>query len=484
VSSEPDICYRAVCARDERFDGVFFVGVKTTGIYCRPVCRARTPARERCVYYRRAAEAERDGFRACFRCRPELAPGSAPQDSVPRLVREALMRIEGGFLDEASVAELASELGVTARHLRRAMEAELGVTPVELAQSRRLALAKQLLWDTSLPLTEIAFASGFSSVRRFNALFQAKNGRPPSALRREPSSGKAGGAIALRLDYRPPFDWDALLAFLAERAVSGVEHVEGAAYSCAVHCGGQAGWVRVTREPARNALRAEVAPSLTGALRPLVAGLRALFDLDAHPQVIADCLGGDPLLSALVRRRPGLRVPGAFDGFQMAVRAILGQQVSVRAATTLSGRLAQRFGVRLDTPVPGIHHLFPSAAALARATEVDVAQIGLPAARAGAIVALSRAVARGAIRLERGADPEAAVAAVKELPGIGPWTAHYLAMRVFGFPDAFPESDLGIRKALGVRTGRAARERAAAFRPWRAYAVMHLWTSLSERALE
>ena len=481
---DSETCYRALCARDERFDGLFFVAVRTTGIYCRPVCRARTPGRDRCVFYRSAAEADRDGFRACFRCRPELSPGGAPQDSVPRLVRAALAHIEGGFLDEGSVDDLARVLGVTGRHLRRAMEAELGVAPVELAQSRRLALAKQLLQDSSLPLTEIAFASGFGSVRRFNALFAARFGRPPSALRRTMGEAEAGAAVTLRLDYRPPLDWEALLGFLAARAIEGVEVVQGGAYARSVSVGERTGWLRVTRAPQHNALRVEVAPTLAGGLGPLLGTLRALFDLDAHPQLIAESLGRDPLLAPLVARHPGLRVPGAFDGFEAAVRAILGQQVSVRAATTLSGRLAKRFGQALETPIDGVTHLFPSAAVLAEAPLEAIVQIGLPAARARSIQALAQARARGEIRLERGEDPEAAAAALVALPGIGPWTAQYLGMRVHRYPDAFPASDLGVYKALGVKTARAAEERAAAFRPWRAYAVMFLWQGLAEGVIE
>ncbi|MDC3962628.1 DNA-3-methyladenine glycosylase 2 [Polyangium jinanense] len=481
---DAETCYRALCARDERFDGLFFVAVQTTGIYCRPVCRARTPARDRCVFYRYAAEADRDGFRACFRCRPELSPGGAPQDSVPRLVRAALARIEGGFLDEGSVDDLGRVLGVTGRHLRRAMEAELGVAPVELAQSRRLALAKQLLQDSSLPLTEIAFASGFGSVRRFNALFSARFGRPPSALRRALGEAEAGAAITLRLDYRPPLDWDALLTFLADRAIAGVEAVQGGVYARSVRLGERIGWVRVMPAPQKNALRVEVAPELAGALGLLLGRLRALFDLDAHPQLIAEALSRDPLLAPLVARHPGLRVPGAFDGFEAAVRAILGQQVSVRAATTLGGRIAKRFGTALDTPIAGVTHLFPPASVLAEAPLSDIIQIGLPASRAGSIQALARAVTQGDVRLERGEDPEAAAAALVALPGIGAWTAQYLGMRVYRFPDAFPASDLGVRKALRVKSTREAEERAAAFRPWRAYAVIHLWQGLSEGAFK
>ncbi|MDI1437502.1 AlkA N-terminal domain-containing protein [Polyangium sorediatum] len=481
---DAETCYRALCARDERFDGLFFVAVRTTGIYCRPVCRARTPGRDRCVFYRYAAEADRDGFRACFRCRPELSPGGAPQDSVPRLVRAALARIEGGFLDEGSVDDLGRALGVTGRHLRRAMEAELGVAPVELAQSRRLALAKQLLQDSSLPLTEIAFASGFGSVRRFNALFSARFGRPPSALRRALGEAEAGAAITLRLDYRPPLDWDALLTFLAARAIAGVESVEGGVYARSVQLGERTGWLRVMHPPQKNALRVEVAPELAGALGPLLGRLRALFDLDAHPLLIAESLCRDPLLAPLVARHPGLRVPGAFDGFEAAVRAILGQQVSVRAATTLGGRIAKRFGTALDTPIAGVTHLFPPASLLAEAPLSDITQIGLPAARALSIQALARAVTQGEVRFERGEDPEATAAALVALPGIGAWTAHYLGMRVYRFPDAFPASDLGVRKALRVKSTREAEARAEAFRPWRSYAVLHLWQGLSEGAFE
>ncbi|APR81474.1 ADA regulatory protein [Minicystis rosea] len=478
-----DTCYRALCARDERFDGLFFVAVRTTGIYCRPVCRARTPGRARCVFYRHAAEAERDGFRACFRCRPELSPGGAPDDAIPRLVRAALARIEGGFLDEGSVDDLGRALGVTGRHLRRALEAELGLTPVALAQSRRLGLAKQLLQDTSLSLTEIAYASGFSSVRRFNALFAERFGRAPSALRRAAGEATPGGAITLRLDYRPPLDWRALLSFLGDRAIAGVERIEEDAYLRAVRIGDRTGWARVTAAPDRHALFAEIAPSLTGAIGPLLGRLRALFDLDAHPRPIAEALGRDPLLAPLVARRPGLRVPGAFDGFESAVRAILGQQVSVRAATTLSGRMAERFGAALPDPIPGITHVFPSAEVLAEVPLDAIAKIGLPAARAEAIRTLARAVAEGTVRLSPGDDPATTEASLLALPGIGAWTAQYLGMRVLRWPDAFPAADLGIRKALGVSTARAAEARAASFRPWRAYAVLHLWQSLSEGGL-
>ncbi|HEX2570054.1 MAG TPA: AlkA N-terminal domain-containing protein [Polyangia bacterium] len=483
VSLDADTCYRALCARDGRFDGVFFVAVKTTGIYCRPVCRARTPAPDRCVFYRTPVEAERDGFRACFRCRPELAPGNGPVDSVPRLVEQAVARIDAGFLNEGSLDELAEALGVTGRHLRRAIRTELGVSPVALAQSRRLALAKQLLQDTALPLAEVAFASGFASVRRFNALFQARFGRPPSALRREHAADGAPAALVLRLDYRAPLDWDALLGFLAGRAIPGAEEVATGIYRRTVRLAGASGWIEVQRDPSpQETLRATVSLSLASVLMQVVARLRGLFDLDAHPAAICAHLARDPALAPLLERHPGLRVPGAFDGFETAVRGILGQQVSVRAATTLSGRLIERFGEPLETPHPGLRRLFPRPDVLARASEDDVAGLGMPGARARTVIALARAVAGSELRLDRvgRAGPTDVVRErLQALPGVGDWTAQYIAMRVLGWPDAFPASDLGLRHALGGLSAREIERQAEPWRPWRAYAAMHLWTSLT-----
>ena len=479
---ETETCYRALTARDRRFDGLFFVGVSTTGIYCRPVCTARTPRRERCAFYRTAAEAEHAGFRACLLCRPELAPGSAPVDSVPRLVAAAVARIEGGCLNESSLEDLAAELGVTSRHLRRAMETELGVSPVELAQSRRLALAKQLLQDTTLPLAEVAFASGFQSVRRFNALFQERFGRPPSELRRASDEPVGARSLVLRLDYRPPLEWEQLLSFLRGRAIPGVEHAGEAEYRRTVRLGGRTGWLSVRKDPKRPALLAEVSLSLAGVLMQVAARLRALFDLDAQPEVIAECLGRDALLAKHVQAHPGLRVLGAFEPFELAVRAILGQQVTVRAATTLSGRLVARFGEPVDSPHAEVSRLFPLPETLAAASEDDVAALGMPGARARSLLGVARAVADGAVRLDRHADVDETMAALEALPGIGAWTAHYVAMRALRWPDAFPASDLGIRKALGGVTAKEAGARAEAWRPWRSYAAIHLWTSLSEGA--
>jgi len=476
-----DARYAALLTRDPRFDGVFFVGVSTTGIYCRPICPARTPGRARCTFYRTPAQAEAAGFRACFRCRPELAPGSSELgsvDAVDALVQAAARKITEGALNEASVDDLAAELGVSARHLRRATEARLGVSPVELAQTRRLALAKQLLQDTALPLTEIAFAAGFGSVRRFNAAFIETMGKAPSLLRRaHVEVAPPAEALELRLDYRPPYAWDELLAFLRARAVPGVERVDRDSYRRNVRLGEHRGAIAVRQASRRDALVLSVAPSLLPALMPLVAHVRRMFDLDARPDVIARVLGADRTLGPLVRARPGLRLPGAIDPFEASVRALLGQQVSVAAATTLAGRFATAFG-QTYAGGDGLERVFPTAAEVARLSPEAIAAIGLPGARAAAMHGFARAIVSGALSLGAGElDPfvEQAVA----LPGIGPWTAHYLAMRALHLPDAFPASDLGIKKALSA-TPRAAEERAAAWRPFRSYAVMHLWTSLGD----
>ena len=326
----------------------------------------------------------------------------------------------------------------------------------------------------------IAFASGFQSVRRFNALFQERFGRPPSALRRASDEPVGARSLVLRLDYRPPLDWEQLLRFLRGRAIPGVEHAGDAEYRRTVRLGGRTGWLSVRKDPKRPALLAEVSLSLAGVLMQVAARLRALFDLDAQPEVIAECLGRDALLAKYVQAHPGLRVLGAFEPFELVVRAILGQQVSVRAATTLSGRLVARFGEPVGSPYAETSRLFPLPETLAAATEGDVAALGMPGARARSLLAVARAVVEGSVRLDRHADVDGTMAALEALPGIGAWTAHYVAMRALRWPDAFPASDLGIRKALGNVTAKEAGARAEAWRPWRSYAAIHLWTSLSE----
>jgi AraC family transcriptional regulator of adaptative response / DNA-3-methyladenine glycosylase II len=484
-----DARYDALITRDPRFDGVFFVGVSTTVIYCRPICPARTPGRTRCSFYPTPVQAEAAGYRACFRCRPELAPGSADLgsvDAIDSLVVRMTQRIGEGALNDGSVDDLAAELGVTARHLRRASEAKLGVAPIELAMSRRLALAKQLIQDTALPITQVAFAAGFRSVRRFNAAFGQRMGSAPTKLRRSEvartGEARPGQRLTLRLEYRAPYDWAQVIGFLRVRAIPGVELVTDDTYRRIVHIDGACGTIEVKPWPDRSALRLAIAPSLIPVLMPLVARVRRLFDLDARPDAIQRVLGREPVLRALVARKPGLRVPGAIDPFEASVRALLGQQVSVAAATTFAGRFAAAFGTPL---APGIEDdrpaalvvRFPTAAEIARRTPAEIAKIGLPGARAFALHALATAITTGKIRLEGVTDLDRFVADMVELPGIGPWTAHYLAMRALHLPDAFPAADLGVKKALGG-TPHEAEARAEAWRPFRSYAVMHLWMSL------
>lgn len=474
---DADHCYEAIRARDSRFDGVFFVGVSTTGIYCRPVCTVRTPGRDRCTFYPNAARAEAAGYRPCLRCRPELAPGSAPMDAVRRVSNLAVARIEAGGLADAGIEDLAAEFSLSSRQLRRVVEREYGVTPVELAQTRRLLLAKQLLTDTQLRMADIAFASGFQSVRRFNHLFRTRYGLNPRALRRRQPI--AGDAIALKLGYRPPLAWPALAGFLTTRGAICTERLEQGRYLRTVRIGEHSGWIAVAPDATQNVLQVELAPALLPSLTPLLARLRRLFDLDANPGVIEAHLARDKRLAPFIKAAPGLRIPGTLNGFELALRAVLGQQITVKAATTVFGRFAQFFGEALETPYEGLDRTAPSAEALADARLQQIIERGLTRKRAETVQALARAVADGRLKLEPAANPDNAVAALDELPGIGPWTIQYISMRALGNPDAFPDSDLGLLKAL--RLSQPAKLAAAAerWRPWRAYAAVHLWHSYS-----
>ncbi len=475
---DAETCFRALAARDRRFDGLFFVGVTTTRIYCRPICTARTPGRDRCRFFADAAAAERAGFRPCLRCRPELAPGQAPVDAVGRIARIAAARIEAGALnDGGSVERLAREMGLSARHLRRAVCSEFGVSPIELAQTRRLLLAKQLLTETELSMTRVAFASGFESVRRFNALFRSHYRLTPGDLRRSRVKSRAHDALRLTLAYRPPLAWDALIGFLANRTTAGVERVDGRAYLRTAAVGESRGWLRVEPIDGRDALAVELAPSLLPSLADVLARVKGLFDLAARPDAIAAHLSGNPLMAGTVDRLPGLRVPGAFDGFELTVRTILGQRISVRAATTLAGRLAARFGEPIETPFADLDRLGPSVERLADADPRDLATLGITAPRAAAIVAIARAAASGRLELQPGKDPEAAIDDLRQYPGLGDWTAQYIAMRALRWPDAFPAGDLGLLRAAGVDSPRRLRDTAEAWRPWRSYAAMYLWTN-------
>jgi AraC family transcriptional regulator of adaptative response / DNA-3-methyladenine glycosylase II len=477
-----DICYRALITRDARFDGVFFVGVKTTRIYCRPVCTARTPHKVNCRFFASAAAAELLGFRPCLRCRPELAPGHSPVDAVGRVARGAARRIEAGALNNGnSVEDLAGEFGLCSRQLRRAMRQELGVSPIQWAQTHRLLLAKQLLTETGLPMIEVALASGFESVRRFNALFKSHYRLEPRRFRKARVAPLQEEPIRLRLTYRPPIAWNELLRFLADRAIEGVELVSGDCYARTVAIGAHRGWLSVAPGKAPNTLLVEFSVSLGNVLAPLLARLRHLFDLGARPDVIASHLADDRTIGPAVRRCPGLRVPGALSGFDLAWRAVLGQRISVRAATALARRVTAEFGAPIETPQPRLNRLAPEPDALAAARACAITRLGISRAGTQAIQSLASAVAAGRLRLEPGADPSSTIEQLLDLRGIGRWTAEYIAMRALGWPDAFPEGDLGLRRALGDVRPAGLRAIAERWRPWRAYAVMHVWNGLVSR---
>ena len=496
LALQTDACQRAVVARDARFDGLIFVGITTTRVYCRPVCPARVSYPDRRRFFDSAAAAERAGFRPCLRCRPELAPGRALMDAVPRLARVAAHRIEAGALNGHGVADLAGELGVSERHLRRALERELGVSPVELAQTHRLLLAKRLLADTALPVTRIAFASGFQSLRRFNSLFRERYRMSPSALRRGPRNGTRPGTEArpaledpaspslvhLTVAYRAPFAWDVLAALLRREAIPGVETFHGGRYLRTVALAGHSGVVAVGNaasesagRSARSHLDVEVSPSLLPALMPLLARLRQHFDLDAEPAVVDACLtqGG---LGALVKRHPGIRVPGAFDGFEVALGALVrGSDRAAGGRGDLLRRIVAEFGEPVDTGVAGLERMAPDAARVAEAGASRLMALGLPRRRAESLAALAGEVACGALRLEPGSDVESIRRALRDIAGIGDRLATTLVMRALYWPDAFPASDAVLQRAAGVSSAAALRERAEAWRPWRAYAAMHLW---------
>lgn len=474
--------YSALSARDARFDGVFFIGVTSTGIYCRPICPARTPKRANCRFFKTPQEAEQDGFRPCLRCRPELAPGSAPVDDAQRIAQLIVQRLEEGDLDEAPGLEaIAGQFDLSSRQIRRIVRKQLGVPPIQLLLTRRLLLAKQLLTETSLPITEAAFASGFSSLRRFNDAFNARYGMAPTRLRRKATEGAAAivehQTSTLQLSHRPPYDWKGMLAFLAARALNGIEYVTDSEYARTVQIGAATGWIRVSQSPTKDALSVEFAHSLTPVLPALLHRVRALFDLDARPDLIGTHLGKDARLKLAIKANPGLRVPGAFNGFEIGMRAILGQQVTVRAATTIAGRLVEAFGEPCVTPFAELNRLTPVPARIAAAKVGDIARHGIVATRARSLIALAGAQGSGGLCLDGGAHhhPDTAIRQLTELPGIGPWTAHYIAMRALRWPDAFPKEDIAIRNNLGGVTAIEAEGLSQPWRPWRSYAVVHIW---------
>jgi AraC family transcriptional regulator, regulatory protein of adaptative response / DNA-3-methyladenine glycosylase II len=475
-------CYRALATRDARFDGRLFVGVSSTGIYCRPVCPARTPKFEHCRFFASAAAAQAAGFRPCLRCRPETAPDLASWRGTANTVSRALALIAEGALDgDGGVAALAERLGMGDRQLRRLFRRHLGATPVAVAQTRRVLFAKQLIQETGMPMVEVAEAAGFGSLRRFNETFRALFNRPPSALRRKTVAAlPAAAGVTLRLRYRPPYDWPALLDYLAARAIPGVELVEGGAWHRSIGSDGVFGSVRVAHLPQHESLAVAIQFPDVRALPGLVARVRRVFDTGADIAAIGAHLARDPFLAPLVAARPGLRAPGAWDGFELAIRAVLGQQISVAAARRLARRLVVIAGEEIPAErraLPGLTHVFPAAARVAAA---DLSGLGMPRARRASLASLAASSVADANLFRPLGTIEEAIQRLCGLPGIGEWTASYIVLRAMREPDAFPASDLGLLRAAGVDgirpTPAALLGRAEPWRPWRAYAAQHLWT--------
>ena len=488
ISQSADACYAALKAHDARFDGCFFTGVTSTGIYCRPVCRVKLPKRENCRFFAHAAQAESAGFRPCLRCRPELAPHSvlwSIQDAAYILAHQAARLLDEpeGLLDRSPpIKQLALQLGISDRHLRRIFEAQFGVTPLQYLQTRRLLTAKQLLADTQLPITHIASMSGFASVRRFNAAFVTHYHLNPSQLRRTaPLQPAAEEGMVIRMAYRPPYDAAAMLAFMEKRRVQTIESISTGAhdYGCRRTLGIESagkrhvGWLKMRFDEVRHQGVLTVSDSLREVLPLVIRRVRAAFDLDADPAAINAVLHVD------FPSGDGLRVPGALDGFELAVRAVLGQQITVAAARTLAQRLVDKWGEPIETPWPELTRLFPSPAVLAEASSDALGQLGIVKQRQAAIVGLAKAVASG-LRLQGNTDVQATIQALKALSGIGDWTAQYIAMRALRWPDAFPAGDVALHNLWGIQgmknPARLAEAASLAWRPWRSYAVIRSWS--------
>lgn len=474
-------CEQARLSRDARFDGLFFTAVTSTRIYCRPVCPAPSPKPENIRYYASAAAAEAAGFRPCLRCRPELAPGNDAWQRGDHVIARTLKLMDSGVFDELSVEAMAERVGMGARQLRRLFVERLGAPPISVHTTRRLLFAKQLLTETALPVTEVALASGFRSLRRFNAAFLQANRVPPRELRRHPVASN-GDALTLRLGFRPPYDFPAILAFLRGRALPGVEAVDEHSYSRVFGPADAPGWLRLSAWPGDvHALQLQLHCPQPAQMLGVVTKLRRMFDLDANPQSIGEALKQSTVLRPMLRKRPGLRLPGGWDGFEIAVRAILGQQVSVAAARTLATRIVQRFGTPVTSPVAGLERLFPGPEAL---VDVDLREVGLTTARAATVRGVAQALLDGRIDFRSEQPLDEFVERWVELSGIGEWTAHYMAMRALSHPDAFPAADLILRRAAAgdgpELSTKALTSLAEAWRPWRAYAVMHLWRSTSD----
>ena len=479
---------RARLSRDARFDGQFFVGVRTTGIYCRPICPAVPPKSENVTFYPSAAAAGEAGLRPCLRCRPECAPGTPAWSGTSTTVRRGLRLISNGALDDGSIEQLADRLGVTSRHLRRLFTEHVGASPLAVAHTQRLHFAKRLIDQTSLPLSHVSSAAGYRSIRRFNDSFKKTYGRSPRDLRRNNESvSDRDSALTVRLPYRKPFDWLAMLQFLGDRATPGVEQVVDDTYFRTVIVDAEPGVIECRHLARDDSIALSLHGIATAEIFQVVQRVRELLDLDAPVREISDLFKTDKMLNPLVKMHAGIRVPGAWDGFELTVRAILGQQISVKAATTLAGRIVQRYGRRIALPASlakraddlNLGFAFPMPQEIARVRFND---IGLVKSRAETIRLIARAVTSGDIKFDNTQDPQEFRDSLMKVRGIGDWTAQYVAMRALKYPDAFPASDLGLLKAMdsgGKISAADLKQRAEAWRPWRAYAALLLWSSLS-----
>lgn len=478
-------CYAALRTHDARFDGRFFVGVSSTGIYCRPICRVKLPRRENCSFFINAAAAETAGYRPCLKCRPELAPGLSPVDAASRTAQKAALIMGEDCLADRNISDLAEVMKITDRHLRRIFVSEYGVSPVQYLQTLRLLLAKSLLTDTQLSVTEVAMAAGFGSIRRFNDLFQKQYRLTPGKLRRIGTQPPENNSeITLSLGYRPPYAWDELISFLAERAIPGVEYVTDNVYRRTVTVQrGEAvyrGWISIANISKSNSLSVTVAPTLLPVLPQVLTRVRCLFDVNCNPLEIYEKL---MVMNELYPDMcvPGVRLPGCFDPFEMSVRAILGQQVTVKAARTLAMRLAAIFGEKVATPFGELWVTFPGPGTiyhLEAPIENHLGPLGIIATRARSILGLAEALVTGSVTFSHSADPEIEMEKLLKLPGLGPWTVQYIGMRALGWPDAFPHTDCGVKKALSGMESRQILKLSQAWRPWRSYATVNLWNSL------
>jgi AraC family transcriptional regulator of adaptative response / DNA-3-methyladenine glycosylase II len=481
LAADPTACYRALKSHDARFDGRFFVGVRTTGIYCRPVCRVRLPLEKNCTFFNSAPAAEGAGFRPCLRCRPETAPGWSNTDISNQLAIAASRLIEQQLHNAPRVTEIADKLGVTDRHLRRIFEEHFGVSPVDYLQTQRLLLAKRLLTDTTMSVTDVAGAAGFGSLRRLNASMKERYALSPSALRAQSDDDQSASSpkravLKFTMPVRAPYDFEWICQFFASRSIESVEQAEPSSYQRVLTVNGPdgplVGWIRFERAT-ETSLSLTVSAGLAPAIAPVLLLARQLFDLDADPDAFLPALGN------IAQKHPGIRVPGAVSGFEIAVRAVLGQQVTVKAARTLAARFVTRFGQPCKfEDQPGLTRAFPTPEKIARVRQSSIGELGIISRRAETIRTLAKAIAAGKLDLSAGAPVATTIEQLNAIPGIGDWTSQYMAMRALRWPDAFPAADYGVMKALDVKTAAKAREAAQQWSPWRAYAVMHLWASL------